>query len=292
MVATISSWYRSDVTWEAQMLNWLFHGDALTDQPFAYFGWDVYTSSSNNRDSSTFSRLWGGTPPAVTFSPAADGKVVPNAILKRRWTGATTTIYGFIIGGGATAPTMGTYNTAFAGPFASPITINTGQDLRIPIGGIAGTIGAGSSTSEFNFSRYTQNVILNLVTNQVTTPPAFSTQTNWYMGLITSLTDSSGTITEVSGGSYARQAITRQSVDEIGITTAPTRKHTFGLADLTFTNLPAATIRQWGIWDAATGGNLLFFGYLQRGSSTVTAGQSLILPGVQVNVGGLYPLGW
>ncbi|HEX7050016.1 MAG TPA: hypothetical protein VF188_07350 [Longimicrobiales bacterium] len=69
---------------------------------------------------------------------------------------------------------------------------------------------------------------------------------------------------EVSGGSYARQA---------GSFAAAAAGATSNDADLEWANMPAATITHVGIWDAATAGNFLWGGALAT-SKTVNAGDT------------------
>ncbi len=70
---------------------------------------------------------------------------------------------------------------------------------------------------------------------------------------------------EVTGGSYARQALT------FGAPAAGTASNS---ATINFTNMPAVTVTHLGIWDAATAG-----GFHQSGSLTasvvVAAGNTL-----------------
>ena len=77
--------------------------------------------------------------------------------------------------------------------------------------------------------------------------------------------DASGA--EVSGGSYARQAI---AFDAAHATTGLTQN-----TDIeTFTSMPAATVTHIGIWDAASSGNLLFHTPVTS-SKTVGSGDTI-----------------
>lgn len=71
-----------------------------------------------------------------------------------------------------------------------------------------------------------------------------------------------GTGTEVAGGTYARKPITWGAY-------ASGQKVSTGA--INFTGLPATSINYWAIYDAVTGGNLLYYGALSTGV-TVTAG--------------------
>jgi len=92
-----------------------------------------------------------------------------------------------------------------------------------------------------------------------------------YVGLFTTLPNDNGTGgTEVSGGGYARQAVT------FG---APSNGSMSNSADITFPLATAnwGTIVGFGIFDAATGGNLLYFGSLTT-SKSIESGDQLRFP--------------
>tara|TARA_B100000287_G_scaffold424337_1_gene468810 strand:+ start:79 stop:465 length:387 start_codon:yes stop_codon:yes gene_type:complete len=90
-----------------------------------------------------------------------------------------------------------------------------------------------------------------------------------YLSLHTADPTDAGTGAEVSGGSYARQAITFNAAHA-----------TNGTIDNSsveeFTNMPACTVTHIGIWDAASSGNLLFYGAVTA-SKAVGAGDTISL---------------
>lgn len=89
---------------------------------------------------------------------------------------------------------------------------------------------------------------------------AFTMPTNVYLSLHTaSPTDTGGS--EVTGGSYARQAITWSAASS----PAGTKTNN---AVVTFTAMPAVTSTHIGIYDASSAGNLLYWGPLT--SSIIT----------------------
>ena len=97
-----------------------------------------------------------------------------------------------------------------------------------------------------SFSNHAENLVLDwLLTNGTATRP-----TAWYVGLFTSDPTDADTGTEVSGGSYARTAVTFS-------VTGNAATNTSGV------EFPAATA-SWGtvshiaIYDASTSGNMLF----------------------------------
>lgn len=110
-------------------------------------------------------------------------------------------------------------------------------------------------------SDYLEAALLNEVLRNVGyTPPA-----TVYLALFTSATTDAGGGTEVTGGSYARQAVTFS---------APSGGATENSGAITFTNLPAAAITHAALMDALTAGNMLFHGALNT-PRTVGAGDSL-----------------
>jgi len=97
-----------------------------------------------------------------------------------------------------------------------------------------------------SFSNHAENLVLDwLLTNGTATRP-----TAWYVGLFTSDPTDADTGTEVSGGSYARTAVTFSVTGNAATNTAAVE-------------FPAATA-SWGtvshiaIYDASTSGNMLF----------------------------------
>jgi hypothetical protein len=97
-------------------------------------------------------------------------------------------------------------------------------------------------------SDYTENLSLTwLLTANAATRP-----TTWYVGLFTSATTDAGGGTEVTGGSYARQAATFTVTNDTAATNAnilyPTCTSDWG------------TVTHVAIWDSLSGGKMLFHG--------------------------------
>lgn len=86
-----------------------------------------------------------------------------------------------------------------------------------------------------------------------------------YIGLSTTVpNDDSTNFNEVSFTGYARQEITFGTIDE-----TPTKNN----AQIDFVRPPASfntTVSAFGVFDAATGGNMLFWGDLQQGGSSTS----------------------
>lgn len=97
---------------------------------------------------------------------------------------------------------------------------------------------------------------------------AYTSPTTVYLALYTTATDASGGGTEVTGGSYARQAVawTTGSAGACDNTSA-----------VSFTNMPACTITHAAVMDASTAGNMLLQGPLGS-SKTVAAGDTFTMP--------------
>ena len=85
-----------------------------------------------------------------------------------------------------------------------------------------------------------------------------------YLGLFTLSPGESTPGTEVSGNGYARQAVTFGTVSGGSMSNS---------ADIEFDPATGTwgTVNSWGLFDASTGGNLVWYGALDIGK-TVTAG--------------------
>lgn len=95
--------------------------------------------------------------------------------------------------------------------------------------------------------------------------------TNLYYGLLTAAPSDAGGGTEVSGGSYARVAVASSMANYAGTQGAATTVASSGASATTSNNnpitFPAPTanwgvVGNFGIYDALTGGNLLWHGAL------------------------------
>jgi len=97
-----------------------------------------------------------------------------------------------------------------------------------------------------------------------------------YVGLYTSAPSDAGGGTEVSGGSYARQAVDFDAAS--GGATNPD-------ADVEFPAATASwgTVTHVGIFDAITSGNLLMWGALSA-SKAVGNGDQLVIPAANLDV--------
>lgn len=116
-----------------------------------------------------------------------------------------------------------------------------------------------------SFSNHAENLVLDwLLTNGTATRP-----TAWYVGLFTSDPTDADTGTEVSGGSYARTAVTFSITGNAATNTGGVE-------------FPAATA-SWGtvshiaVYDASTSGNMLFHTALDT-AKVITDGDVFRIP--------------
>ena len=113
-------------------------------------------------------------------------------------------------------------------------------------------------------SDYLENAMLNLTLNGT----AFTAISTPYVSLHTADPTDAGTGAEVSGGSYARQSASFGTPSVVG---SSYRADTD--ADVTFPTATASwgTVTHIGIWNAASGGNLLYHTALDS-SKTIDSG--------------------
>lgn len=117
-------------------------------------------------------------------------------------------------------------------------------------------------------SNYLENALINAVLRNT----SYTSPAQVYLALHTADPTEAGTGTEVSGGSYARQAIT------FGEPTDGSSSNTAAI------NFPVATadwgtITHFSIRDAATGGNSLFYGAWQTPKTIETSDQFVVAIG-------------
>jgi hypothetical protein len=110
-------------------------------------------------------------------------------------------------------------------------------------------------------SNYLENALLNATLRNTT----YTSPATVYAGLFTSDPTDAGSGTEVSGGSYARKAITFAAPSN-GVTTNSAAACEFDQATGSW-----GTITHFGIFDALTTGNLLYHGALTT-SKTISSG--------------------
>ena len=99
--------------------------------------------------------------------------------------------------------------------------------------------------------------------------------TEWHVALYTSAPDDTGGGTEVSGGAYARQAVTFTVSGDTATNSAaleyPTATASYG------------TVTHVGVFDASTGGNLIAYAALTT-SKAIDTGDVLRLPAGDLDI--------
>jgi len=129
-----------------------------------------------------------------------------------------------------------------------------------------------------SFTDYLENKVLNHIFGVT----AFSAPASLYVGLSTSTIADAGTgITEPSGNSYARVAVTNNG-------TSWTTSTTGVISNKNILSFPEAT-GSWGtvtysfVSDSLSGGNILFYGSLNT-SKAVTAGDTVTIKAGDLSV--------
>lgn len=104
---------------------------------------------------------------------------------------------------------------------------------------------------------YETNVLTWALTNSAVTRP-----TSWYIGLFTTDPGETGSGTEVSGGSYARTAVTFTVTGDTASNSA----------DVEFAAATASwgTVTHLAVFDASTGGNIIAYGALSTSKAIGT----------------------
>ena len=110
-------------------------------------------------------------------------------------------------------------------------------------------------------SNYLENALINATLRNTT----YTSPTTVYAALFTSDPTDAGSGTEVSGGSYARKAITFAAPSD-GVTTNSAAACEFDQATGSW-----GTITHFAIFDALTTGNMLYYGALTT-SKTIASG--------------------
>lgn len=118
------------------------------------------------------------------------------------------------------------------------------------------------------FSNYLENELLDHVLRNA----AMTSPTTVYVALFTDSASAgeleAGTLTnEVTGGSYARQAVTFD---------APASGATANSGAVSFTDMPAGTVAFVAVMDASTAGNVLFHGALSA-NKTLNSGDTFTI---------------
>jgi len=132
----------------------------------------------------------------------------------------------------------------------------------------------------------------NKLVDQLFRGQAAPTTTTLYVGLLTAAPSDSGGGTEVSGGSYTRVTVTSSLANWAGTQAAASTVASSGTGGQTSNNAaitfptPAATwglVTHFGIYDAASAGNLLFWGALTI-AKTINQADTVTFPAASLSV--------
>jgi len=137
-------------------------------------------------------------------------------------------------------------------------------------------------------SDYLENKLVDQLFRGQTAP----TTTTLYVGLFTAAPSDSGGGTEVTGGSYARASVSSSLANWAGTQSAGSTVASSGTGGATSNNnaitfaTPSATwgtATHFGIFDAASAGNLLFWGALTI-SKTINQSDTVTFPAGSLSV--------
>ena len=137
-------------------------------------------------------------------------------------------------------------------------------------------------------SDYLENKLI----DQIFRGQAFTFPGTLYVGLLTAAPSDTGGGTEVSGNAYARVAVTNSLANWAGSQGAGTTVASSGTTGTTSNNgtitfpTPSAgwgTVVAFGIYDASSAGNLLFYGTLSI-SKTINTGDTVTFPAAALSI--------
>ena len=132
----------------------------------------------------------------------------------------------------------------------------------------------------------------NKLVDQIFRGQAFTFPSTLYVGLLTATPSDTGGGTEVSGNAYARVAITNSLANWAGTQGVATTVASSGNTGTTSNNVavtfptPTATwgtVTAFGIYDAASAGNLLFYGTLTI-SKTINQSDTVTFPAASLSL--------
>lgn len=135
------------------------------------------------------------------------------------------------------------------------------------------------------------NYLENKLIDEIFRGQAFTVPTTLYIGLLTAAPTDAGGGTEVTGGAYARASIASSLANWAGTQSTGSTTASSGTGGTTSNNAvinfptPTATwntVTHFGIYDAATAGNLLFWGALTT-AKTVNIGDIVQFPAASLS---------
>lgn len=118
------------------------------------------------------------------------------------------------------------------------------------------------------FTNYTESEVI----KHIFRTGSFTKPTNIYVGLMSAAaTPEAGTVTELSGGSYARVSVPPLDANWTDATAGNGTTSNAGVVTFPAATGDWTTATHFGIWDASTAGNLLVYAALTA-SRTITTG--------------------
>lgn len=123
----------------------------------------------------------------------------------------------------------------------------------------------------------------NKVVDALLRAQAIGTPATWYVALYTTCPTDSTSGTEVTGGSYARVAVTAGLTQWAGTQSAGSTTASSGTGGTTSNNATISfptpsgtwTVNCWGLTDASTAGNLWIFSAITGAPKTINSGDSV-----------------
>lgn len=132
----------------------------------------------------------------------------------------------------------------------------------------------------------------NKLVDQIFRGQAFTFPTNLYVGLLTAAPSDVGGGTEVTGNNYSRVTVASSLANWAGTQGAGTTVASTGTTGTTSNNgvltfpTPSAswgTVVAFGVYDAVSAGNLLFYGTLTI-SKTINSGDTVTFPAAALSI--------
>lgn len=244
---------------ENLLVAWLARSAAVTRPT----GWHValFTSAPSDTGGGIEVTGSGYARQAVTFGPATatSGQTVNEAAVVFAATGGWGTVTHMGIFDAASAG-----NLLWHGPLVASRSIGSGDTYTLPAGSIVASL-----------AQRVSNHLKKRALDWLMTTAAVARPSAWYLALYSTAPNDNGGGVEVTGSGYARQPVTFGApADGVSIST---NQQSFG-ATSDWDVVTAA-----GIFDAASGGNLLWHGPLS-GTRQIGNGDSLPFPAGAVSV--------
>lgn len=113
---------------------------------------------------------------------------------------------------------------------------------------------------------------------------AWRPTTGIYVGLFTAAPSDAGGGTECSGGSYARVQVTQADANWAAPSGTPSSSATSGAVNFPTPSAGWGAVTHYGVFDAASGGNLLYWNTISNGPQTINTGNTVSFAAGQIAV--------